>query len=215
MPQWESLVSISQGGILPFCATAFLCLSLAMPVRANLISSAADKTDQRSSSTVALGRNFVLRGIALAAEKDYEQAVKSFDGALTVDPESLDAVAARGMARLALRQYLEALDDFDRAVAHETNSADLGYLYSARGMCFFRTGKMSEALHDFDLSVKIAPDNATHWYQRALFFLEIEQPQQALANINQAINLQPDDTDFRTVRDCIIRSLLKDQQCDE
>ena len=55
------------------------------------------------------------RGIALACQDRYEEAVGDFDRAIAIDPEDTESYYQRGMARIELGRYRQAVEDLDLA----------------------------------------------------------------------------------------------------
>lgn len=55
-------------------------------------------------------------GMVWTRRRKYATAIESFDRALEIDPDSVEALLGRGNALYALERYDEALGAYDRAV---------------------------------------------------------------------------------------------------
>ena len=56
------------------------------------------------------------RGIALARQGRYEEAVRDFNRAIAFGPGEAESYYQRGMARIELGQYRDAIVDLDQAI---------------------------------------------------------------------------------------------------
>ncbi|HAG83914.1 MAG TPA: hypothetical protein DCL61_22885, partial [Cyanobacteria bacterium UBA12227] len=69
-------------------------------------------------------------------------------------------------------------------------------------------GRIEEAIASFDKAIEIKPDNANAFYNKACTYALQSQIELALENLQQAINLNPDesrqiaktDSDFDSIR---------------
>ena len=67
--------------------------------------------------------DYYLRGVKLRTEGDLADARKSFDEAIELDPEYVDAYVARGLTWQDEGEVPQSLEDFDRAIELEPNAA--------------------------------------------------------------------------------------------
>lgn len=111
------------------------------------------------------------RGCALAALKRLDEAIASYDRALTIRPDSYDAWNNRGAELYSLGLYQEALDSFDRAVALKNNEE---LYWSNRGNALRRLGQLENALVSYNtaLSINRTYSQAQHWQSIVLRELE-------------------------------------------
>jgi tetratricopeptide (TPR) repeat protein len=77
------------------------------------------------------------------------------------------------------------------AQADQTPKTANDYLLSGRA--HVSRGELSEALHDLDEAIRLAPDQAAYYLARASAHLANKQPQAALSDLDTSLNLDPKD----------------------
>jgi protein O-GlcNAc transferase len=128
-------------------------------------------------------------GNALLALQHHQQAVGSYDRALTIKPDFAEAPNNRGNALLALGRHQEALASYDRALAIKPDFAEA---LNDRGTALFELGRHEEALASYDRALAIKPDFAEALSNRAIVLLALQRHEEALASYDRALTLQPD-----------------------
>ena len=95
----------------------------------------------------------------------------------------------------ALGRALLAADDLDRAREHLAIARRLApadrwsnFYY---GLCAYRTNRPAEAVAAFSTCIGASPDVAGCYYNRALAYTELGQPDQAIQDYNRTIQLDP------------------------
>jgi tetratricopeptide (TPR) repeat protein len=92
---------------------------------------------------------------------------------------------------LRAQQYDEAIAEAKRAIADDPNDAD-GYLALAHVLSF--TGKANEALEQVERAIRLNPHYPPHYlYQVGLARFGMKQLDEAVASLERAIALNPDD----------------------
>jgi tetratricopeptide (TPR) repeat protein len=100
---------------------------------------------------------FLGRGVLLAGRKRaYERAIDDFDKVLALQPNSVDALIARGDAFSNLGSTGRAMADLNRAISLSPERADA---YLARGLAEARKGDARAALSDYKETLRLDPHN--------------------------------------------------------
>lgn len=127
----------------------------------------------------------------------------------THTPRAIDYIG-RAMDYMTLRNYDAAIQDLTRAIAIKDDfapsyimraqarhhkmqlpsSADGIEDTSARNA--LRRAAYDEIISDIDEALKLSPDNAFAWYNKACLFIELQRNDEALDAINRAIELKSD-----------------------
>jgi tetratricopeptide (TPR) repeat protein len=102
-----------------------------------------------------LSASHVNRGILYIWTRHYEDALKDFNTALQIRPDSGEAFANRGNVFTLKRQYREAIADYSRAI--ELNSRKLFAVYYGRGVAYESLGRKAEAAADYRAALKLDP----------------------------------------------------------
>jgi tetratricopeptide (TPR) repeat protein len=105
----------------------------------------------------ATAADFLRRGQALAARRDFSGAVDDFGKGIELEPANSDLYIARANARLASRQAVLAMSDLNQALKIKPD--DPRALLS-RGDLYLDSGDVARARSDFEAALKAAPDNA-------------------------------------------------------
>ena len=110
------------------------------------------------------GDAYYLRGLALALEEEYDEAIADFEMALELDPNRADggvalagAYAGRGVGYALRGDYDEAIADFEKAISLGIDNDDvqsgLSLAYLRRGLDHLDEGDDDEAVADFDRAI--------------------------------------------------------------
>jgi hypothetical protein len=100
--------------------------------------------------------------------KQFEDALMSYERALTLDPQNADAHYNRGVALQKAGRLGEALESYDRALLMAPGFADS---YSAKGTALSELGRFEEAIRNYDCAIEIAPDYADAHSNKSLTLL--------------------------------------------
>ncbi|HEX2982674.1 MAG TPA: tetratricopeptide repeat protein [Ignavibacteriales bacterium] len=105
-------------------------------------------------------------GVERFNSKDYYEAIKSFDAALAIDPEFLEALYRRAFVKLAVEDYAGALKDLEKfQTATPTVSAEL---YGSKSSIRSKMGDYPGAIEELNAAIGISPKNPTFYYSRGL-----------------------------------------------
>lgn len=132
--------------------------------------------------------DFVNRGVTFAMLKRYESALKDFDRAIEMEPDSAIAFLNRGSTFDDLEEYDRALDDLNRAIQLDPNYYEA---FFNRGLVFYEREIFSKALEDFKRAVQINPSADTAYNSIGNTYNKLDHFDQALTNFSQAIEIDP------------------------
>ena len=130
------------------------------------------------------------RGNALHELKRFEEAVASYDRALTLRPDYAEAHSNRGNALHALKRFDEALVSYDRALAVRPDDAEA---HSNRAATLHELGRFEEAVVSCDRALALRPDNVDALLNRGVALNELNRFQEALSSYDRALAARPDD----------------------
>lgn len=132
--------------------------------------------------------DLVRDGIAANSRGDHQAAVRAFTHALKKSPRSMPALANRATSYSALGEYASALADLDRAIALVPV---MPALYFNRGGVHRDIGNWNHALTDYSKAIAMDPEMVAAYYNRAIL-LAAENPEAALDDLAQVLELKPD-----------------------
>ncbi|HEY6458031.1 MAG TPA: tetratricopeptide repeat protein [Steroidobacteraceae bacterium] len=123
---------------------------------------------------------------ALLKVKDPNSALAELNRALELDAQST-ALDSRASLYLSRGQFEPAIHDFDELLARDSANS-LAYLN--RGVAKEQAGNLQGALEDYARSIEVAPSASAH-FDRANLYVQLDQPDQALADFNAALEIDP------------------------
>ena len=92
-----------------------------------------------------------VRGYLHFKARSFDLAIKDYDAAIILNPDSADGYRARASAHAANRDYARAINDFDKAIWIDPSSAMAFYF---RGAVWAQKGDLDRAIVDFDQVVE-------------------------------------------------------------
>ena len=118
-----------------------------------------------------------------------DQALASYDRALTVRPDYAEALYNRGVSLHELKRYEEALASYDRAL---NVRPDLAEALSNRGNTLQELKRYEEALASYDRALTVRPDYADALFNRGNTLKEMKRYEEALASYDRALTVRAD-----------------------
>jgi tetratricopeptide (TPR) repeat protein len=98
--------------------------------------------------------------------------------------------AREGAAALLRGQYDKAIASYNEAL-QTPEIADFikASIYSDRGVAKWRQKQLKDAIEDFNLSIKLSPENATVYNNRGNVLMDLGHPEEAVKDFDRAIAL--------------------------
>lgn len=127
-------------------------------------------------------------GNALRALKRHLDAVESYDRALALEPDSVEALYNRGNALRDLKRHEEALASYDRVLALEPGNTRA---LNNRGAVLRILKRYDEAVASYEHALALSPDDAGLHNNRGNALLAMRRHEDALASYERALALQP------------------------
>jgi tetratricopeptide (TPR) repeat protein len=149
---------------------------------------AFDPDPAASGVPPASADQFARRGAASASRHDYESALADLNRSCELDPTSAVFFAQRGAIQEALKRPAKALEDFDKALELDASQSDAR---SRRAWLRFHAKNRDGAKADLDALDKTLAPQAQMRLTMAHLYLDLEQPAQALAQLNLWLPAHP------------------------
>ena len=128
-------------------------------------------------------------GVVLGRLGRNGEAVASYDKALAVAPDSVEAWYGRAMTLLAAGRLQEAIASFDRVLAAKPDFAQVHLL---RAKLLADLGRRDAALAAVDKLLGVMPDFAEAWLGRSNILFEAGRYEEANSAARRAVALKPD-----------------------
>jgi tetratricopeptide (TPR) repeat protein len=155
-----------------------------------------------------------------------DEAIASYEKVLEIKSDYHEAWYNLGNALFNLRHYKEAITSYDKALEIKPDKHEAWY---NRGNALFDWGHYKEAIASYDKTLEIQPDLYQAWnnrgdallnlgrldeafYNKAACYALQGDVEQALENLQQAINLSPDEYREKARTDSDFESLREDER---
>ena len=120
--------------------------------------------------------------------KRFTEALASYEKALAIRPNFVDAHINRGNALNGLMRFGDALASFDRAIAARPDFAEA---HCSRGNALVELERFDDAVASFDKAIVIRPDLAEAHCHRGNALANLNRFGDALASFDRAIAIKP------------------------
>jgi len=157
---------------------------------------------QISRSEISL-KEMILKGNEYYYKKEYNEALKCYDKAIEINPNSANAWNNKGLALVLLSNYDEALKCYDKAIEINPNSANAwrnrGSFFNGLARreaikCFDKsTSKYEEAIKCFDKALQINLNDADTWNGKGYALDNLGNYEEAIKCFDKALEIDPDD----------------------
>jgi len=159
-----------------------------MQRRAGNIDAAISAARQAISINPKFARGYANMGLALAAEKRWEDAASALRRALEIDPQFVFAMEHLGKVLGSLKQYDDAAAVMRRIVQFEPNSADA---LSALGIALRDNEQLSEAIEVLRRALAIDPGNFAALNGLGVALALINRLDEAINMFREALRVDP------------------------
>ena len=122
--------------------------------------------------------------------RNYHGAIKFYDEAIQLNPNSARAYNKRAIAYDKLKNYEQALADYNEAIKLDPN---FGVAYYNRGLIYHQQKQYERAIQDFSAAIKFDPNDADYYKYRGEAYSALEQYDSALQDFDKVIALNPND----------------------
>ena len=126
----------------------------------------------------------VNKGLRLAKEKKYEEAINIFEQCLKSSPKNPDLYFYQGNAFMDLLQFEKALEQFSKSISHDSSYTDA---YINRASCYFQIKNYTLAYQDYTKVLKLDANNSDANYLRGNCSYKLGNFEAALVDYESAL----------------------------
>jgi tetratricopeptide (TPR) repeat protein len=119
----------------------------------------------------------------------YEEAIESYDRAISFSPDYHEAWYNRGYALDELGRYEEAIKSYDQAISFKSDKYEA---WSNRGVALVNLGRYEEAIESYGRAISFKPDYHEAWYNRGNSLSDLGRYEEAIESYGRAISFKPD-----------------------
>jgi predicted O-linked N-acetylglucosamine transferase (SPINDLY family) len=144
------------------------------------------------------------RGLTLAEQGKYEDAVANYQQVLLLQPNSVAARNNLGNVFMWQGKLAEAVDSFRQALRCNPQSVDANYNL---GRVLEKQEKLDEALAQFYQVVRLNEDHAGAYLSLGSVLKELGRPEDAIAAFRSALQIKPDAADAPLIHSNVVYTL--------
>lgn len=128
------------------------------------------------------------KGYNLARLGKYNEAIKAYDEAISLDPEYVNAWYAKGNNLNNLGRYNEAIEAYDGAIRLDPKYENAWY---GKGVNLKKLERYDEAIKAYDEAIRLDPKDAKAWCAKGNALDMQGKYDEAIENYDEAIRLDP------------------------
>lgn len=136
--------------------------------------------------------------------KNYEEALESYNYALLIEETFVGALIEKGKSLEKLKKYVEAISCYNETLKLEDPSA---YVYHKIGKCFEKLNNDTEAIEFYKKAIYEDPQSEKSWLALIRIYIKKNLLQNALIEIEKAIEINEQSNKFKKNRDSILKQM--------
>ena len=153
---------------------------------------------------------YVHRGITYRMLKDYQQAIADFDRALELEPDNAVILVQRGLTCLWMRDTRRAAIDYTHVWEIDSKFLHNGWMAEWTGMCYEIPDL--EVIEQLEIIAAIDPENPVAFVCRGVVRWLRRDFEEALQELEQAIQIAPDEWDAYFWKGVACASMERDEE---
>jgi tetratricopeptide (TPR) repeat protein len=126
------------------------------------------------------------KGVSHMANEKHEDAIRSFELALRLDPKYVDAWIKKGYAHFHLGEYNSAISSYDRALEIDLNNSEA---WNLKGLAYYKLKNYDKAIAACEKAVDVNPNDSMAWYNYACYLVLSGRVDEGLEALKRSIEI--------------------------
>ena len=143
-----------------------------------------------ANETELTAAQWLEKGNAFQAEKEYPNAIAAYSRAINIDPQFGQAFSERGKMYMHTKQFDLAVADFTKTIEFDPGNGELFWL---RGLAYAGKGQHTLALNDYNKTLRLNPKMYLAYWTSALSYERMGALNSALQSFIHFVELAPPD----------------------
>jgi tetratricopeptide (TPR) repeat protein len=131
-------------------------------------------------------RDLYNKGLNHMSNESFLDAIRSFDLALRIDPQYVDAWIKRGYAHFHQGEYTVATASYDKALEVDVNNAEA---WNLKGLAYYKMKNYDKAIECCEKAVDINPNDGMSWYNKACYLTLSGRVDEGLDALKRSIEI--------------------------
>lgn len=111
-------------------------------------------------------RDLYNKGRNQMSNEKFLDAIRSFELAIRVDPQFVDAWVEKGYAHFHLGEYSVAISSYNRAIEIDVENANA---WNLKGLAYYKMKNYDKAIECCEKAIDIDPNDGMSWYNKACY----------------------------------------------
>lgn len=111
-------------------------------------------------------RDLYNKGRNQMSNEKFLDAIRSFELAIRIDPQFVDAWVEKGYAHFHLSEYSVAISSYNRAIEIDVENAPA---WNLKGLAYYKMKNYEKAIECCDKALDIDPNDGMSWYNKACY----------------------------------------------
>jgi tetratricopeptide (TPR) repeat protein len=144
------------------------------------------------------------KGISYMADERMEEAARSFEEALQIDPGHVDSLLKLGYARFHMGDLAGAMESYNKVHEIDVTNADA---WNLKGLIYYKQKNYEQALECVEKAIDSNPTDGMAWYNKACYNSLLNHIPEAIEALKRSIEIDVKnakkavrDKDFENVR---------------
>ena len=126
------------------------------------------------------------KGLNHMSNEKFLDAIRSFDLALRLDTQYVDAWIKRGYAHFHLGEYTVSIASYDRALQTDVNNAEA---WNLKGLAYYKMKNYEKAIECCEKAIDINPNDGMSWYNKACYLTLSSKVDEGLDALKRSIEI--------------------------
>ena len=126
------------------------------------------------------------KGVNQMASEKLEDAIRSFELALRIDPKYVDSWIKKGYAHFHLGQYPVAISSYNKAIDIDLNN---GEAWNLKGLAYYRMNNYEKAVEACEKAIDINPNDGMSWYNKACYLTVVGKVEEGMEALKRSIEI--------------------------
>lgn len=131
------------------------------------------------------------KGIALYDKGEYAAAIKMYEKALILEPESMHLYYEIAFTYMAMKKYPEVITYCEKALSSKDSLQNKALIYSLMGSAFDNQGNPAKALEVYDEGLKVCGNDYLLHFNKGVTYRKMKDTNEAIRSFILALSLNP------------------------
>lgn len=144
------------------------------------------------------------KGVSYMADERMEEAARSFEEALQIDPGHVDSLLKLGYARFHMGDFAGAMESYNKVHEIDVTNPDA---WNLKGLIYYKQKNYEQALECVEKAIDSTPTDGMAWYNKACYNSLLNHIPEAIEALKRSIEIDVKnakkavrDKDFENVR---------------